>query len=90
MFCECSKCPYTDTDIVAVIMADSNSTGLGLPVLSTFTKEDFLKSAAAVQDHLRQQNPGLSESELDLKLSSGWWKPAVDFSAVLGVCASIL
>ncbi|KAL6693173.1 hypothetical protein J3F84DRAFT_381800 [Trichoderma pleuroticola] len=36
-----------------------------------------------MQERLRQENPDLSESELDLKLSSGWYTPAFDLSQVL-------
>ncbi|KAL6909191.1 hypothetical protein GGI43DRAFT_379995 [Trichoderma evansii] len=52
-------------------MSDS-SNSQDLPSFTTFTKEDFLARAAAAQDQLRQQNPDLTEAELDLKLSTGW------------------
>lgn len=66
-------------------MANSNSTSHDTSTLPTFTKEDFLERATAIQERLRQENPDMSESELDLKLSSGWYKPVFDLSATLDV-----
>jgi hypothetical protein len=64
-------------------MPDSNLSSQEASTSIPATKEEFLARALAVQDQLRAQN--LDLSDLDLKLSSGWWKPAVDFSAVLHV-----
>ncbi|KAK4212531.1 hypothetical protein QBC37DRAFT_374937 [Rhypophila decipiens] len=48
-----------------------------------FTNEYFLARAAEVQDQLRQQNPDLQASDVDLKLSSGWWQPMFDLSTLV-------
>jgi hypothetical protein len=60
-----------------------------LPLFSGFTKEDFLARAAAVQDQLRQQNPDLTETELDLKLSTGWWEKAFALPAAIEVRSAV-
>jgi len=54
------------------------------------TQEDFLGKSAEVRDHLRQQHPELSDSELDLKLSSEWWKPMFDLSTAVDVSIQVL
>lgn len=59
-----------------------------LPSFSSFTKEDFLARIVAAQDQLRQQNPDLSEGELDLKLSTGWWEKAFLLPAAIEVRVS--
>lgn len=60
----------------------SNSAQKAVPSLP-ITKEEFLARATALQDQLRNQNPDWSN--LDLKLSSGWWKPAIDLGGILHV-----
>ncbi|KAH0525705.1 hypothetical protein TsFJ059_009127 [Trichoderma semiorbis] len=64
-------------------MAETKSTGNDPLPLPAFTEEDFLERATAVQERLLRENPDMSEAELDLKLSTGWYKPAFDLSQVL-------
>ncbi|KAM7214447.1 hypothetical protein V8F06_010204 [Rhypophila decipiens] len=63
-------------------LASSKEQQSALPV-PEFTKEYFLARAAEVQDQLRQQNPDLQASDVDLKLSSGWWQPIFDLSTLI-------
>ncbi len=63
-------------------MAENHPSGQDqdMPPLATFTREDFLARAAAVQERMRQQDP-----TLDLKLSSGLWEPLFDLTTVMNV-----
>jgi len=66
-------------------MADANPANQNISNPAIFRKEDFVARAAAMQEQLRQQNPSLPASDLDLKLSSAWWEPMFELSAAVDV-----